>query len=78
MADNMNQTVITDFYPQNLNTSDEMKQTYITDYFPKKQLKVYGYNSATDSWHCTECGVDMGPHNPRQVCGKWRCLGYGY
>ena len=69
MSDNMKQIVI---------TNDGMKQTLITDYFPKKQQKVYGYNSATDSWHCIECGVDMGPHNPRQVCGKWRCIGYGY
>lgn len=23
---------------------------------------------------CTLCGVDMGPSNPRQLCGKWRCL----
>jgi len=22
---------------------------------------------------CVECGVDMGPDNPRQLCGKWRC-----
>jgi len=35
--------------------------------------KVYGYNSETDSWHCIECGVDMGPNNPRQLCGKTFC-----
>ena len=22
---------------------------------------------------CVECGVDMGPTNPRQLCGKWCC-----
>lgn len=22
---------------------------------------------------CVDCGVDMGPDNPRQLCGKWRC-----
>jgi len=22
---------------------------------------------------CLECGIDMGPTNPRQLCGKWRC-----
>ena len=22
---------------------------------------------------CVECGEDMGPQNPRQLCGKWRC-----
>ncbi len=59
----------------------QTKQTYITDYFqktPKKENKVYGYNSKTNSWHCLECGVDMGPNNPRQLCGKSRCIGYGY
>ena len=51
-------------------------QKKITDYFPKKVKKVYGYNPVTDSWHCVECGVDMGPHNPRQLCGKSICYGY--
>ena len=23
---------------------------------------------------CLECGEDMGDCNPRQLCGKWRCL----
>lgn len=23
---------------------------------------------------CLECGIDMGPQNPRQLCGKTRCL----
>jgi len=23
---------------------------------------------------CIECGIDMGPNNPRQLCGKTRCL----
>lgn len=23
---------------------------------------------------CLECGVDMGPQNPRQLCGKLYCL----
>jgi ribosomal protein S27AE len=34
---------------------------------------VYGYNIITESWHCTLCGVDMGSHNPRQLCGKYYC-----
>ena len=71
MSDNINLI-------NSLNINDRMKQTLITDYFHKKQEKVYGYNTTTHSWHCTECGVDMGPNNPRQVCGKWHCLGYGY
>ena len=47
------------------------KQTKITDYFYKK--KIYGYNSITGSWHCLQCGIDMGKHNPRQLCGKIYC-----
>ena len=27
---------------------------------------------------CTLCGVDMGPQNPRQLCGKTRCLEKGH
>ena len=27
---------------------------------------------------CTKCNVDMGDCNPRQLCGKTRCLIYGY
>ena len=27
---------------------------------------------------CTKCNVDMGDCNPRQLCGKTRCLLYGY
>lgn len=23
---------------------------------------------------CMDCGVDMGNCNPRQLCGKWKCL----
>ena len=23
---------------------------------------------------CTVCGIDMGPTNPRQLCGKYRCV----
>ncbi len=34
---------------------------------------VYGYNEKTNSWHCLECGDDMGPTNPRQLCGKYYC-----
>ena len=57
------------------NNEKVMKQKLITDYFKKsnQKLKVYGYNEITNSWHCLNCGIDMGPHNPRQLCGKWYC-----
>lgn len=34
---------------------------------------VYGYNEASDDWHCMQCGVNMGPNNPRQLCCKYYC-----
>jgi hypothetical protein len=42
----------------------------------KIEEKVFGYNEETDSWHCVECGVDMGPCNPRQLCRKSFCENY--
>ena len=27
---------------------------------------------------CVTCRYDMGPNNPRQLCGKTECEGYGY
>ena len=59
-----------------------MKQKLITDFFiiNKKRIfsdkldnKIYGYNYETYSWHCLECGIDMGSCNPRQLCGKYYC-----
>jgi len=54
-------------------------QKLITDYFKKEEKEtpkiVYGYNEKTGSWHCLECGDDMGPTNPRQLCGKSYCRG---
>ena len=66
---------------QNSDTISYKKQKLITDYFQKKvkvEEKIYGYNELTNSWHCLTCGVDMGPQNPRQLCGKWRCLSLYY
>ena len=52
-------------------------QTLITDFFThikvNKTNKIYGYNEITNSWHCVECGDDMGSMNPRQLCGKYYC-----
>ena len=61
------QTFITDYFK----VIKKTKQTLITDYFKPK--KVYGYNHKTESWHCLQCGVDMGPQNSRQLCGKYYC-----
>jgi hypothetical protein len=51
----------------------EVKQTKITDYFSKKSEKVYGYCNKTGSWHCTSCGANLGPNNPRLLCCKTYC-----
>jgi hypothetical protein len=50
-------------------------QKLITSFFDKeeKKDKIYGYNYETQSWHCSECGEDMGSSNPRQLCGKINC-----
>jgi hypothetical protein len=43
------------------------------DYLNISEELVYGYNPKTDSWHCLECGIDMGKCNPRQLCRKTYC-----
>lgn len=48
-----------------------MKQLLITDFFDP--LLIRGFNRKTLSWHCIECGIDMGPTNSRQLCGKTVC-----
>ena len=51
-------------------------QTLITDYYTNKQTNEHTnkQNDKKDSCYCIECGVDMGPHNPRQLCGKTYCM----
>jgi hypothetical protein len=36
------------------------------------------YSSDEEQNLCIECGIDMGPMNPRQLCGKWQCLNNTY
>ena len=67
------QTLITDYYSYIGWETKNLTQTKITNYFNKKRKKVYGYNSDTMSWHCIECGKDMGFMNPRQLCNKTYC-----
>ena len=54
---------------------DKTKQSLITDYFAKDEDNkiIKGYNEKTGSWHCLECGTDMGTMNPRQLCYKTYC-----
>lgn len=71
--------------PRIIKPKKRLRQTVITEYFNKNEnenenkrenKKIKGYNYETGSWHCIECGVDMGEMNPRQYCGKWICYGY--
>lgn len=57
-----------------MNSQEKFKQKYITDFFKPK--KIYGYNPQKNSWHCIECGENMGKNNPRQLCGKYYCQSY--
>jgi hypothetical protein len=36
------------------------------------------YTSDEEPNLCMECGIDMGPMNPRQLCGKWHCLNIAF
>ena len=46
-----------------------MRQTLITEYFFPKTS-----GGSPFKWRCLECGIDLGELNPRQLCGKTRCL----
>ncbi len=59
------QKKLTDYYSLTNDNKEQSKKVIITN--------VFGYNDKTDSWHCLECGDDMGPTNPRQLCGKSYC-----
>lgn len=50
--------------------NDSKQNNLITTYFKKK---IYGYDPLRNTWHCFECGLDMGSSNPRQLCGKYKC-----
>jgi len=41
----------------------------------EQNSKIYGLDTNTGNWHCMTCGTNMGPNNPRQLCGKYRCDG---
>jgi hypothetical protein len=78
------QTLITDYFPIYINK--KRKYSYDIDLYDSNEYsnkvnctknnkiaKVYGFNPETENWHCLECGDDMGPNNPRQLCGKYFC-----
>jgi ribosomal silencing factor RsfS len=60
----MRQSKITEYFVTIKNKSKRKIQSLITDFVEIEQKKnkqlVYGYNTQTESWHCLECGEDMG------------------
>ncbi len=80
----MRQSLITEYFVTIKTKSKRKIKSLITDFVEIKDIEkcvleqqnkllVYGYNPQTDSWHCLECGEDMGKNNPRQLCGKIYC-----
>lgn len=68
------ENLITDYFKSSNKTGKkQLRQTLITYYYWSNKKIIKGYNKYTDSWHCTSCGVDMGRHNPRQLCRKTWC-----
>ncbi len=67
------QTLITDYFKNEKKHEDNVDNNnnfnIITGYSQENSYNTYN----SDSNHCLECGIDMGPSNPRQLCGKWRC-----
>lgn len=53
--------------------NNDINQPLITSFFKEKEKE----KEKEPSWYCIECGVDMGPNNPRQFCGKYMCFNYG-
>lgn len=51
----------------------EEKEEYIEQPFFRVH-PISGWDEENETWRCVECGTDMGPNNPRQVCGKVVCL----
>ena len=69
----MKQKLITDYF----NNNYKNKKNKLDNYSDSEEI-VYGYNSKTDSWHCTLCGIDMGKNNPRQYCRKTYCENFQF
>jgi hypothetical protein len=74
----MKQKLMTEYF-DNLNKKIKLNNVIESDNLIKScnSIKleeiIYGYNPKTNSWHCTLCGIDMGPSNPRQLCRKTYC-----
>ena len=66
---NENDTV----YKKEENTKEENTKEE-NEYETFRFHPLSGWDEENNTWRCIECGVSMGPNNPRQLCGKSRCL----
>lgn len=56
---------------------ENVKNVYINDNVLINNLvKIHNNISTSSINRCLECGIDMGEHNPRQLCGKTHCSYY--
>ncbi|ADO67450.1 hypothetical protein crov416 [Cafeteria roenbergensis virus] len=73
--------------PQNLDNIINTKLSEIVTLIEKTNSNYYNFNKIKEDFikslhnnyegpmnKCVECGADMGPSNPRQLCGKTYCL----
>ena len=56
---------------------EELKEN-TNEYYDYHKIKNDLVKSINDNLNgfvnrCVDCGIDIGPSNPRQLCGKWRC-----
>ncbi len=69
----MKQKLITDYLIQNQQNIQISIPIQNPNLLVDNINKIYGFNPETGSWHCLECGIDMGQTNPRQLCKKTYC-----
>lgn len=50
-------------FPESEKLANDIEEYDRNDFYPDGMPKN----------RCLECGEDMGPHNPRQLCGKTMC-----
>lgn len=59
------------------NTVDKIKKEFFSKKYGRKINKdTLSYNNTKEEEPknlCLICNIDMGPHNPRQLCGKTKC-----
>jgi len=51
---------------------NQIDRSFYLDH-PYCSIKCFQTQSTDSANRCIECGIDMGPNNPRQLCGKTYC-----